>query len=70
MPGIGSALRVSRSPTLKPSRFIAYAERKLGRPLTQEERKEMLSAREEAKGSEPASRQCARLLEALLKHPF
>ena len=55
---------------MKPSRFIQYAERKLGRPLTDEERAAVLAARQDSEGKREGVKAMRIALEAILKRPL
>ena len=55
---------------VKPSRFIDYAERKLDRPLTDEEREAVEKARLETSGKRDSVKAMRAALEGVLNRPL
>ena len=55
---------------MKPSHFIAYAERKLGRPLTDQEREAVDEARLDTSGKRDGVKAMRAALEAYLNRPL
>ncbi|NUR44536.1 MAG: hypothetical protein HOP91_00035 [Sphingomonas sp.] len=55
---------------MKPSRFIDYAQRKLDRPLTDEEREAVEKARLETSGKRDSVKAMRAALEGVLNRPL